>query len=500
MNLIDESFETKEQKDTKKTKKILIISIIVLFTIMTIITIVIMYIENTRLKVTINGVQNSNVTSMAYFDEENNLYFPIKEIAQYLEYNSFNGEYKGAYETNNQCYVKCENEIANFTVNSAEIYKLELNDEKTNYEKYIAQKPVKFLNGKLYASQDAIEKAFNTSISYDENKNKIKIYTMPYLIENYEKQATDKGYKKISEEFNNQKAILENELIVEKDDSTFAVLDASNGKEILDPKYDNIEYIPETGEFLVSVDEKVGIMKINKDGKAETKIKTSYTGLELIDGEAGLYLAQNEDKYGVIDSKDNKKIFIEYDSIGIDANDFEKNNIKNNYLLANNFILVQKGENWAVFNKNGKQLTDFKYDGFGYQPKTNKDIYSLLLIPEYNVLVANKNQKYILIDETGQELFKGVSFDDVYMTITAEKISYKLNYNDKTYDIIKQLEKQNVNAKEELNTEDDETNTKEKNTNNSKSNNETSQNKVTNSTNSTKKTTQNTNTTKKNNT
>ena len=41
-------------------------------------------------------------------------------------------------------------------------------------------KPVKAIEGKLYATSDAIENAFNVSISYNADKQRAYIYTMPY--------------------------------------------------------------------------------------------------------------------------------------------------------------------------------------------------------------------------------------------------------------------------------------------------------------------------------
>ena len=42
------------------------------------------------------------------------------------------------------------------------------------------------------------------------------------------------------------------------------------------------------------------------------------------------------DKYGVIDTRGNIKIYIENDAVGMDITPFSQNNIKNKYILAGN--------------------------------------------------------------------------------------------------------------------------------------------------------------------
>ena len=130
----------------------------------------------------------------------------------------------------------------------------------------------KQLMGVLYASSDAIENAFNVSFSYDTEKQRVYIYTMQYLINSYSNKVLDYGYEKISEDYNNQKAVLNDMLVVTKNqDKIFAVIDVK-GNAIIEPKYDNIEYLPYSGNFLVTSNSKVGIIS----AKRETKIPLSY--------------------------------------------------------------------------------------------------------------------------------------------------------------------------------------------------------------------------------
>lgn len=428
MNLIDESFEQPEKKgNSKKYAKIILVLIIILVIAAIAIGATIMYMKNAELKIYINGAENIKVKDMMVTDNDGTIYFPIKDISSYIGYESYNGEYSNKSEEANKCYIKSEDEIANFALNSNKIYKLTISDSSANYEYFYSDKPVKAINGKLYASTDAIEKAFNISFTYDTDKQRVYIYTMPYLIERYSSTVLDYGYEAISDNFANKKTVLNNMLVVTKNKGKiYGVIDLK-GKDIIESKYDNIEYLPYSGDFLVESNKKVGIISV----KRETKIQLLYDSLDLIDSETGLYLAKKDNKYGVIDSKGNIKIYIEYDQIGIDNTKFEQNDIKNKYLLDNGMILARRDKLWGAFDKNGNKVLNFEYDSFGYIASTNKDAINLLIIPDYNVLVASKNKKYVLINSEGEELCKPI-LDDVYMTINSGKKYYYMNYLNNT--------------------------------------------------------------------
>lgn len=425
MNLIDESFEPKKTDNSKTMAKIILAIIVVLILVIIGIFIAIVYIQDSTLKLYINGSVNEKVKEMMVVENDGTVYFPIKEVASYLGYESFNGEYTDKSEDASKCYIQDENEIANFALNSNKIYKLTTSNNTSNYDYFYADKPVKAINGKLYATTNTIEEAFNISFTYDTEKQRVYIYTMPYLIETYSSKVLDYGYEKISENFQNQKTVLNNMLVVTKNQNqTYAVIDVQ-GNSIIEPKYDDIEYLPNSGDFLVKSNNKVGIISAKK----ETKVQILYDSLELVDSDSGLYIAKKDNKYGVIDSRGNIKIYIEYDQIGIDITKFEKNDIKNKYLLDNGMIPVKKDKLWGTFDKNGNQILNFEYDSFGYIASTNKEAINLLMIPDYNVMIAHKSgQKYTLINSVGKELCVPI-LDDVYMTISGGERHYYMNYN-----------------------------------------------------------------------
>ena len=218
-------------------------------------------------------------------------------------------------------------------------------------------------------------------------------------------------------------------IVTKNNDRTYAVINV-DGTTVIEPKYSNIQYLPNSGDFLVQDNKKVGIISAKK----ETKIQLLYDNLELIDSDAGLYLASRENKYGVVDSKGNIKIYIEYDQIGIDETKFEKNVIKNRYLLDNGMIPAKKGDVWGAFDKNGNTVIDFEYEGFGYVASSNKDAINLLIIPDYNMIIAQKNKKYALINSTGKIIIDPI-LDDIYMTISSGKKYYYMNANNQTFNV-----------------------------------------------------------------
>lgn len=440
MNLIDESVDYKKKDNSKKIARIILIFIALIIIAIISVLGVLMYIKNKELKLYIDGNVNDKVKNMMEVDEDGTVYFPVKDIASYLGYQSYNGEYTDKSEDANKCYVQNDNEIANFVLNSNKIYKLALENSDGNYNYYYANKPVKAINGKLYISSDALANAFNLSFTYDTDSNRVYIYTMPYLIESYSAKVLDYGYDSISDNFINQKAVLNSMLVVTKNQGkSYAVIDLK-GNAIIEAKYDNIEYLENTGDFLVTSNNKVGIIS----SKRETKVQLLYDSLELVDSDSGLFIAKKDNKYGIIDSKGNIKVYIEYDQIGIDNTKFEKNNIKNKYLLDNGMIPAKKDKYWGAFDKNGKTVLNFEYDNFGYTATSNREAINLLIIPDYNLMVVCQNKKYALVSSTGDMVIRPV-LDDVYMTISSGKKYYYMNVSDRKIDIIEFLDEQSPN-------------------------------------------------------
>lgn len=146
MNIIEESFQTKEEKSKKMTSKIILGAIILLIILIIGITSYLMYIKNSQLKLTLDGQVNEKFKDMLIIENDGTIYIPIKEVAGILGYDSYNGEYSDKSEEQSKCYIQNENEVANFSLGSNKIYKLDLTTSAENYEYVYSKKPVKAIN------------------------------------------------------------------------------------------------------------------------------------------------------------------------------------------------------------------------------------------------------------------------------------------------------------------------------------------------------------------
>lgn len=440
MNIIEEDLKKEPKKDnTRLIAKIILIIIVLLVLVIVGILITMAYINNSQLRVYVDEQVSDDVKNLLIIEDDGTVYVPIKEIASYLGYSSYNGEYTNRSEDRSKCFVQSENEAANFTLNSNEIYKLRLTGTSStgqNYEIYYMNNPVISRDGKLYTTQEGLKEAFNVSFDYNRNTNRIQIYTMQYMIDAYENSVLDAGYTSIQNDFNNHKAVLEDMLIVEQN-SLYGVIKASTKEVLIEPKYNQIEYLPETNNFLITSNGQVGILAPNGD----TKVQLIYDRLELMDSDSEIYLAERNGRYGVVDINGNIIIHLDYDEIGIDITKFSDNDIKNKYILPDNLIPVRKDEYWGFFDKTGKQVKDFMYDTIGYSVAASRDQRNLLVIPDYNVVVVGLQGKYGLINNIGEDV-SILALDGAYMVISGGQKSYKMIYNDNEVDIIDYLKQQ----------------------------------------------------------
>lgn len=449
MELFDEEeFSTKNNNGNKKTTTIILVVIILLVIIMAAIAGTIVYLKQTTLAVKLNGSMNQKVKEILYISENDSskVYVPIKKIASYLGYEAYDGDYLTKSEEKSKCYIECEEEVAMFSLNSKTLYKVTLGDNQA-YEYFYIDEPVIAMNDELYTTIDGIKKAFNVTFDYDIANKDIEIYTMEYLINYYSTYIMNYGYSQISEDFTNQKTILDSMLVVQNEKEKVGVINVQTGEAVLEVKYDNVQYLQHTSDFLVTDGGKMGIISKNK----KTKIAIQYDNIELMDYDKGLYCVQQDKKFGVIDFKGNIVINLDYDTIGIDESKFKENGIKNGYILADNLIPAQKEDLWGFFDTTGKQITECKYNNLGYVVANNKAGYSLIVVPDYNVIVVGKDEKYTLITATGKEIWDFFPFDSVYMSIGGGETSYKMTYNSETLDVCEYLDRmgygKNVNEK-----------------------------------------------------
>lgn len=464
MNLMDEEVVDSVKTKNKKIKKVIIISIIILLVLCVFIVGLITYrIYNpTQITTYIDGAKISGFDSILDIQTDENgetqFYIPIRDFATYLNmanedfgYKTYKGDYNPKSEDDKKCHVIREDyEVAIFTEKSKVIYKLNLSKSNEEYSECNIDKDIFSSNGALYASVDGIEKGYNVKFTYDEKKKIIKIYTLDSLIEAHEKKISNNefgeyGQMKIDDNYENWKAIFNDRLIVKGEDGEYGIIQASNyNNVILEPQYDYIRYIASSTDCYVESNGKIGLF--TKDGKR--KIDMVYDELSLMSEESKLYLMETNDQYGVVDEHGNIIIYPEYEKIGTDVSDYSYNGIKNGYILLNELIpVMQEDDKWGFFDKTGKMITDgFIYDKIGCNKANRNNVYSVLQIPDYNVIiVGDENGKYSFMNTKGEDTMLPFVFENIYLKISSGNVTYWMTYDGKEYEVLKYLKQAKEN-------------------------------------------------------
>ncbi len=448
------------QKEKKGAKTATIIGILITITIIAVIAIIFLMLSmrGKKLSVVVDG-QIVNVTEDTFiFTEDEKIYVSIKDIAPYVGYEAHNGEYKVDIEDKNKMYVEAIDgtETTSFYLNSTTLSKVEPNTND-DYENVIIKEPVTLVNDKMYVIDQGFILGFNVLMTYNKEKNQITINTLPNLVKYYETNIAEYGYAKISSDFNNQKALIYGLIVASKENTEkFGVIDIQ-GNEILSPRYNKIEFVESTGEFIITnSSDKVGIAY--SDGKA--KITVAYDEIKVMDSNLGLYLVNSNKKYGVIDSSERTIIYIEYDQIGIDVSKFPNDNIKNQYILYNTMIPAKINGKWRIFDVKGNRVNQNEYDNVGFISGNSSDKVNgnALTIGDTGTIVVGSNELYGGVDVKGNELIP-LRFEKIYSATSAGKTSYYILHNGKDYNAIDYIDV----MKKQLGYEDETENTLDSN-------------------------------------
>lgn len=421
MELYDE--EVNEKKS--KTPMIIGICIAVLVVVTILIAVGIIYLKNSITIIQIDGVRNNELEKILYIEsteQGSQLYIPILKMAQILGYEGFNGDYLNKSEDKTKCHVISENEIAMFTKDSDTLIKIAKDSE---IEYVTLDKAVFEKDGELYTTIDGIQKAFNIMFAHDENFKNIDLFSMDYLIQYY---ATKFKLEKYSTKFADKKAIFENMIIIQ-DDKKYGVINVETGKNVLEAKYEEIEYLPVTTDFIVKSNGKYGI--VTKD--ATVKVRTIYDEIKTMDNRNGLYLVKQNNSYGVINIKGDVVIVPEYKQIGINIGRYTQNGVDNSFVLLNEIIPIKNHEDlWGFFNINGGQIVEFKYTGVGCSITSTSNSYPVLVIPSYEIIVVQKDKFYNLVTSDGEQLIPDNALNSVYLKSNAEtgENQFFMTYND----------------------------------------------------------------------
>ena len=125
MNLMEEGFQEKETKKKSAATKVILGAIIILVIAIIGVACYLFYIQNNTLKLVLDGQTNDKLKQLLQIEADGTVYMPIKDVASYFGYESYNGEYTEKSEQSSKCYVQNEKEVANFSLGSNQIYKLD---------------------------------------------------------------------------------------------------------------------------------------------------------------------------------------------------------------------------------------------------------------------------------------------------------------------------------------------------------------------------------------
>lgn len=449
MNLSGYNDEENEiDEKNKKSRKVVLFSIVgctVLLVVLLLLIIYITYLESQKLKVYIDNKQIKISDTLFQYDSNGNIeYVSIKDLAALTGYTYYNGKYGEYTEDKDSCYIKNNYEAVSFSSDSNVIKKYifeELTEEDarksttdTNPDDYESlevfeiEDSIQLKNDNLYIPWNAAKKGFNIYITID--KMKVKIYTLDTLAESYKNSVKDST---LSTKFKNKRALVDDMLIVIKDNQ-YGVLNLQTKEEIIGNKYDDLEYIQNTQEFIVEANGNIGLLS----SKGETKItpKKEYKSIELLDLNKDLYIVEQDGKYGVLNGKGQQILLPEFDKIGIDNKDIT--NANNSKLLFEDIIPVSKNNKWGFYSaRNKEKLLDIVYSDIGYT-KTDDDpvgVKSTIVIPEevgINGIIICLDGLYGVMDQTGK-IALGCGYSKIYAETNGDETDYYCEFGKDKY-------------------------------------------------------------------
>lgn len=416
-------------------KKLLIIgggAIVGIIIIMMIVVGIISSINNQKNNLYIDGVATKLNSTIFYLDSNNVPYVCVEKMAPKLGYEFFNGEYNTGSEDKTYCYVKNSNELATLQMDSNVVYKSLIDD--TNFDAYKMSYKTIRVNDMLYISLPTMQKVFNVKYRYETDKNSLIISTLPALYQKYNTQVKNANYYEASSDFSNQKALLEDMIVVATKDRQMGVVSTNDMSTIIGTKYPNLTYCEGMGEFIAEQNGMYGVLVVSAQKEATVKVGFQYSSLKLIDNSIGLYLVGDSNKYGVLNRDGKILINLEYDKIGIENPKlFPTDNIKNSYVLYDYCIPVKQGEYWSMFNVEGKKFKNQDIYCFGSVYSTSQTSQNVLLIPQsegMEGIVAGKKDyankiKYGVLDINGNWVIPN-SFSSIFKTVSGGETKYNM--------------------------------------------------------------------------
>lgn len=385
MDLLGENKKVGKTKGQKMVLKLLIFSIVLLFVIIGLIVYIIMTkpVPKKIIKLKINKQDVDSSQEFIQTATNGEIYIELKELAKLLNYNYYNGAYLEFSENKEKCYIDTGNEIIGMEKDSKMIYKLATNDTR-GYEYFELSKMIIFNNDKLYINALDLPVALNLKI---ENGS---INTLDIVADSYKTKITEKGYNSIDTSKNNIKALAYDLIVINKDSKKGII--NTKMEELVGAKYTTVEFVELSNDFIVSGNDKFGI--IDKNG--QTKVRLIYDDLKVLNYSPLLYIAKKDNKYGILDEE-------------------------------------------------GDIIADTVYDKIGYDPNKQLNIENTIVIPELvdgigKVAVVSIDKKYGLVEIDTKRPVLECLFEAIYISKVDGTTNYILKQNGNEYNLIDYLE------------------------------------------------------------
>lgn len=327
-------------------------------------------------------------------DEKGINYISIQKIAKLVGFNYVSGEYKKYSGDTTKCYLENDNQVIQFETGINKIYKV---DTKTNldYEEYELKNIIIKQNDLIYVALEDVNTALNVIYSYSNVDNKIILKTLETVQQEQKNTISEKtngDLIQISEEFNNKKALAYNMLVASNENGKWGVVDTTNYTKVKENQYSSIEFIESADAFIVSDNNKYGIIKPKKE---EPILQLNFEEIKVINNKPLCYM-------------------------------------------------VKTGEKYAIVNEEGKLIINDQYNSFGYNTNSSTE-ESVLVIEEMenkavNILVVCKDGKYGLLDLDKKSSIGGCNLEKVYSKNENGKKVYYVQLNNEIISLNKYIE------------------------------------------------------------
>lgn len=489
MNLIDENEEREEVENRKKMFIIIGATIAILIVIAIILLIYVNVKNNNTLKLKIDG-KSATISDELFlmndkkdlYVENNQIYMSVKKLSTLLGVDFYNDEYKNKGEDTTKCYIKTYNEYTSFISNSSQIYKAIIVEEipettqknnnttgnnvvtnkTTEYEYFTVENGVKYIDGEIYASQQALELGFNINLYYDSKSKTVNILTLDQL----EVEASNK-LKQLAVvgddcSYSNKKMLKYGLVLIQNNDGDYGVANYYNyseGDYVVSCKYSNIRFCESSNALIVteSRDNKQGILSLNLANQtANKKVESKYQMIKQISEENELYLVKENGKYGIISiSGDSASVVLqsEYQAIGIEENLY--NDMSNKYIINNKYIPVKIDNCWGLVTLEGKIIIRPQYAGIGCNLGETGSGDGVIVLPDLVngvdgvvFLTDEENKLYSIINvQTGKQI--GPLANEVYSKFENNQRVYYMKATDVNGSVMKNINIYKIFGKKE---------------------------------------------------